>query len=117
MLTPTRLDVEGWTMRQVAPGFRQVSCVSRQMDDAGDAAGEPAARSRCSRAIYADGLTYVSVFIEPFSPKRHAQPMLAVGRRDADAVDAPGRLVGHGRRRCAGRDAQDCSRTALERRK
>ncbi|MDE2296548.1 MAG: MucB/RseB C-terminal domain-containing protein, partial [Burkholderiales bacterium] len=29
------------------------------------------------QAIYSDGLTYVSVFIEPFDPKRHTHPMLA----------------------------------------
>ena len=37
VLTPTRLEAEGWAMRQVAPGFRQVSCVSRQIEAPGDA--------------------------------------------------------------------------------
>ena len=71
---PTRLDLEGWTMGQVAPGFRQVNCVNRQMDDSGDA---EATAQQVLQAIYADGMTYVSVFIEPYKPQRHSRPMLA----------------------------------------
>jgi sigma-E factor negative regulatory protein RseB len=77
VLRPTRLDVEGWVMRQLAPGFHQVSCVSREMDDPGDAQASGGAQ-QVLQTIYADGLTYVSVFIEPYSPKRHARPMQAV---------------------------------------
>ncbi|MEO5845338.1 MAG: MucB/RseB C-terminal domain-containing protein [Caldimonas sp.] len=77
VLTPTRLDAEGWTMRQLAPGFRAVSCVSRQIDAPGDGAGEPAAAAPVIQSIYSDGLTYVSVFIEPYRPARHAKPMFA----------------------------------------
>jgi len=72
----TRLDVEGWVMRQVAPGFRLVSCVNRQMETPADAEAAGGAQ-RVLQAIYADGLTYVSVFVEPFRPQRHTQPMLA----------------------------------------
>jgi sigma-E factor negative regulatory protein RseB len=72
VLTPTRLELQGWTMRQVAPGFRQVSCVSRQMD-APDEAGGPA--PSVIQSIYSDGLTYVSVFIEPYRPDHHPKPM------------------------------------------
>ena len=63
-------------MRQVAPGFRLVSCVNRQMDTPSDAEAAGGAQ-RVLQAIYADGLTYVSVFVEPFKPQRHTQPMLA----------------------------------------
>jgi sigma-E factor negative regulatory protein RseB len=73
---PTRLEAEGWTMRQVAPGFRQVSCVNRQMETPGDAEATGGAQ-RVLQAIYADGMTYVSVFIEPYRPQRHTQAMLA----------------------------------------
>jgi sigma-E factor negative regulatory protein RseB len=76
VMVPTRLEVEGWAMRQVAPGFRQVSCVNRQMDNPRDVEATGGAR-QVLQAIYADGMTYVSVFIEPFKPKRHAEPMLA----------------------------------------
>jgi sigma-E factor negative regulatory protein RseB len=74
VLTPTRLEAEGWTMRPVTPGFRQVSCVSRQIEAADEAANQPAAPP-VIQTIYSDGLTYVSVFIEPFRPERHAKPM------------------------------------------
>ena len=38
------------------------------------------ARSPGLQTIYSDGLTYVSVFIEPFDPQRHARAMsTAVG--------------------------------------
>jgi sigma-E factor negative regulatory protein RseB len=76
LLTPTRLEAEGWTMRQVAPGFRQVSCVSRQIDHPGEASNA-AASPPVLQSIYSDGLTYVSVFIEPFRPERHTRPLLA----------------------------------------
>ncbi len=76
VLTPTRLESEGWTMRQLAPGFRSVGCVSRQIEAAGDVAGETASPP-VIQSIYSDGLTYVSVFIEPFRSERHAKPMFA----------------------------------------
>jgi sigma-E factor negative regulatory protein RseB len=76
LLTPTRLEAEGWTMRQLAPGFRQVSCVSRQIDPPGEASAAPASPP-VLQSIYSDGLTYVSVFIEPFRPDRHTRPLLA----------------------------------------
>jgi len=75
LLTPTRLESEGWTMRQIAPGFRQVSCVSRQIDPPGEASSP--ASSPVVQSIYSDGLTYVSVFIEPFRPERHTRPLIA----------------------------------------
>jgi len=77
VLTPTRLEAEGWAMRQLAPGFRAVSCVSRQIEAPSEAAGEAAAPP-VIQSIYSDGLTYVSVFIEPFRAERHAKPMFAV---------------------------------------
>jgi len=76
VLTPTRLEAEGWAMRKLAPGFRPVSCVSRQIEAAGDATGETPAPA-VIQSIYSDGLTYVSVFIEPFRPERHTRPLLA----------------------------------------
>ena len=76
VLTPTRLEAEGWTMRQSAPGFRQVSCVKRPMESAGQP--EKAAREQqVLQSIFSDGLSYVSVFIEPFDALRHTRPMLA----------------------------------------
>lgn len=78
-LTPTQLDGEGWQMRPAAPGFKQVSCVKRPLGES--AAGlsgstEPPA-AQVLQTIFSDGLTYVSVFIEPYVPQRHQRPMLA----------------------------------------
>jgi sigma-E factor negative regulatory protein RseB len=66
-------------MRQLAPGFRAVSCVSRQIEAPGEVSSA-AASPPVLQSIYSDGLTYVSVFIEPFRPERHTRPVLiAVG--------------------------------------
>lgn len=73
VLATTKLEAEGWMLKQSAPGFRQVSCVKRPLDN-GDAAssgpGEDAVQ-----AIFSDGLTYVSLFIEPFNAQRHTQAL------------------------------------------
>jgi sigma-E factor negative regulatory protein RseB len=87
VLVPTRLDAEGWIVRQPAAGFKQVSCVKRPMDNANasgnaseKATEKGAPEQQVLQTIYSDGLTYVSVFIEPFDPQRHTRPMLtAVG--------------------------------------
>ncbi|MDQ2926928.1 MAG: MucB/RseB C-terminal domain-containing protein [Pseudomonadota bacterium] len=76
VLTPTRLDSEGWTLRRLAPGFKEVSCVSRQIENPREASTEPALPP-VIQTIFSDGLTYVSVFIEPYRADRHGQPMLA----------------------------------------
>jgi sigma-E factor negative regulatory protein RseB len=74
VLTPTRLESEGWVMHQPAAGFRQVSCVKRPMENPGTIDND-AAEQQVLQTIYSDGLTYVSVFIEPFDPRRHTHPM------------------------------------------
>lgn len=76
---PTTLDTEGWSLRQVLPGFRQVSCVKRPLDVAAE--DDPRTPSpEAVQSIFSDGLTYVSVFIEPFSRERHTKSVLtAIG--------------------------------------
>jgi sigma-E factor negative regulatory protein RseB len=76
VLTPTRLESQGWSMRQLAPGFRAVGCVSRQIEAPADAAAGTSSPS-VIQSIYSDGLTYVSVFIEPYRAERHPKPMFA----------------------------------------
>lgn len=76
VLTPTRLDNEGWALRRLAPGFREVSCVSRRMGNPREG-GDDAALPPVIQTIFSDGLTYVSVFIEPYRAERHSEPMLA----------------------------------------
>lgn len=79
-LMPTRLDSEGWSLEPPVSGFRQVSCVKRPLLDGADVEGEAASLDTASQvlqSIYSDGLTYVSVFIEPFDASRHTQAMLS----------------------------------------
>ena len=73
-MTPTRLEAQGWSLRQSAPGFRQVSCVRRGLGGPGPAEG---AERQALQVIYSDGLTYVSVFIEPWDARRQAGQLVA----------------------------------------
>jgi sigma-E factor negative regulatory protein RseB len=65
---PTSLDNEGWQVAAGAlpPGFKPVQCAKRSLNPSG-AASDPVVL----QAIYSDGLTHVSLFVEPFDPKRH----------------------------------------------
>ena len=74
VMTPTRLDAEGWLLRTQVPGFREVSCVKRPMDNPA-AAERGAPEQQVLQVIYSDGLTYVSVFIEPFNAQRHPRAL------------------------------------------
>lgn len=60
----TTLDAEGWALSRPVPGFRLAGCVVRGMDTTGD--GEPV-----MQAVFSDGLTNVSVFVEPYRALRH----------------------------------------------
>jgi sigma-E factor negative regulatory protein RseB len=75
-LSATRLEAEGWALRMAAPGFRQVSCVKRAMGGVGPGEHDDDG-PQVVQSIFSDGLTHVSVFIEPFNGKRHAREMLA----------------------------------------
>jgi sigma-E factor negative regulatory protein RseB len=74
VMTATRLEAQGWAMRQAVPGFRQVSCVKRAMEGPGPV---ESVDKQALQVIYADGLTYVSVFIEPWDARRHTRQMVA----------------------------------------
>lgn len=89
VLVPTRLEDEGWSLKTSAPGFQLVSCVKRQFEGAARAA--MSAPEQALQTVYSDGLTYVSIFIEPYNAERHARPMrTTIGathtmmRRDGD---------------------------------
>lgn len=76
---PTSLDSEGWTMRPPVAGFETLQVVRRPMapwiartaasgvSDTGPAADN----AMVLQAVYSDGLTHVSVFIEPFVAALH----------------------------------------------
>ena len=70
--TPVRLEAEGWVLRQKVPGFYQIHCVKRSLG--ARAANDPS----LIQVVFSDGLTHVSMFIEPFNSTRHLQPIKAV---------------------------------------
>ncbi|HET7795431.1 MAG TPA: MucB/RseB C-terminal domain-containing protein [Rhizobacter sp.] len=77
VLVPARLDAEGWVIKASVPGFQMVSCVKRKFDSP---AQSPTGGSeqQLLQTVYSDGLTYVSIFIEPYNPERHARPVATV---------------------------------------
>lgn len=69
--TPTALEAQGWTLKTAVPGFALTGCSLRSLDAAADgSAGAPVLQ-----AVFSDGLTQVSLFIEPLDPQRHRQPL------------------------------------------
>jgi len=73
----TALEAEGWRLSAPVPGFKQISCVKRSLEPAGDA--ERAGAPDVLQATYSDGLTHVSVFIEPLRGERQHAGAAAVG--------------------------------------
>jgi sigma-E factor negative regulatory protein RseB len=66
----TTLEAEGWTVARPVKGFALAGCLKRGMATADDAA-------MVMQAVFTDGLTHVSVFVEPFQPERHRQELHA----------------------------------------
>jgi len=72
---PTQLEVEGWSLQTPTPGFRPTMTHKRALDVQ---RGESAAQGpEVIQAVYSDGLTHVSLFIEPFDAGRHKQDLAA----------------------------------------
>ncbi|MFN0185644.1 MAG: MucB/RseB C-terminal domain-containing protein [Aquabacterium sp.] len=71
----TQLDAEGWLMASDVAGFRQVGCSRRPLDPTGPAGSRS---PTVVQSVFSDGLTQVSLFIEPLDPARHKQPMRTV---------------------------------------
>ncbi len=61
---PTDLTAEGWVLQRPVAGFQLAGCVRRGMETAGD-------QAPVLQAVFTDGLTHVSLFIEPYQPQRH----------------------------------------------
>lgn len=59
---PTQLEAEGWTLDHPVTGFRLAGVVKRPL--------EASSREEVVQAVYTDGLTHVSVFIEPSDARR-----------------------------------------------
>ena len=60
----TQLETEGWTMKAGVPGFRLASCAVRGIESDGEEVS-------VLQAVYSDGLTHVSLFLEPYRAGRH----------------------------------------------
>jgi sigma-E factor negative regulatory protein RseB len=60
----TTLEAEGWHLARPVPGFALGGCVVKGLEAGGN--GPP-----MLQAVFSDGLTHVSVFVERFSPARH----------------------------------------------
>lgn len=76
-LTPTRLEAEGWKLRKTVAGFRQLSCIRRPLDVMAPA-DRKAAAGQLIQTVFSDGITNVSLFIEPYNADRHPRPAITV---------------------------------------
>jgi sigma-E factor negative regulatory protein RseB len=70
----TQLEAEGWAVRPAVPGFQLSSSTRRALDPL-DGAAVPAPAPML-QAVFSDGLTQVSMFVEAFDRERHKQPLL-----------------------------------------
>jgi sigma-E factor negative regulatory protein RseB len=72
----TKLEADGWTMQAslLPAGFQSLGCVRRALDVPGESAGH----AKVLQSIWSDGITHVSLFIEPFNPQRHRSEGLTV---------------------------------------
>jgi sigma-E factor negative regulatory protein RseB len=66
----TQMEAEGWTMARSVPGFILAGCLKRPLDATAPAGGQRVA-VQVLQAVFSDGLTHVSLFIEPFDGMRH----------------------------------------------
>lgn len=83
LLQPTSLEAEGWQLRKTVAGFRQLSCIRRPLEvlqapDVRVSATQAAQTIQAVQVVFSDGITYVSVFIEPYNADRHPQPTITV---------------------------------------
>ena len=58
-----QLDAEGWMIDKPVPGFRMVGCMRRPLELAAEA-------EQVLQAVFSDGLTHLSLFIEAAEPRR-----------------------------------------------
>lgn len=72
---PTQLEAEGWALTKVMPGFHPTVTYKRPLDmPSGDRSGPG---PDVVQAVFSDGLTHVSLFIEPFDAGRHRRDLMA----------------------------------------
>lgn len=73
----TQLEAEGWSWTRAIPGFQLVSCVKRPLTAAHEA--QTPAQGQVLQAVFSDGMTHVSVFVEPFDAQRHKPVATSLG--------------------------------------
>lgn len=74
-MVKTTAAAEGWVLKNAVPGFKSMSCYKRSVGAAADTRQEGTLQW-----IFSDGLASVSLFVEAFDARRHAQPgALAIG--------------------------------------
>ncbi len=73
------LDSEGWALANPVAGFKLAGSVRRGMEASGD--GEPVLQ-----AVFSDGLTHVSLFVESYKPQRHRSEMQMQAQHGATAM-------------------------------
>ncbi len=93
-LLPTTAEDQGWTLRRMVNGFKPMRCYQRPVaSPVGEVARQIAVDARTAvQCVFSDGLATVSVFMEPFDPRRHVREGVAtmggathtVARRYAD---------------------------------
>jgi len=73
----THLDAEGWSLAHPVPGFQMVGCMRRELG----ALEEPptSANAQVLMVVFSDGLTHVSVFVEPYDAQRHKPVATSLG--------------------------------------
>lgn len=84
--TATSLDSEGWTLGTPVPGFEVRKTVRRPMAPGVARTAAPGSsavgttgehNATMVQAVFSDGLTHISVFIEPFVPSLHKRDVPA----------------------------------------
>lgn len=75
--TRTSLEAEGWSLARPVAGFQLIGCMRRDLG----ALEEPSAAggNQVLMAVFSDGLTHVSVFVEPFDAQRHKPVATSLG--------------------------------------
>lgn len=66
----TTLEAEGWDLARPVPGFRLAGCVQRGLHTGPGV-------SPVLQSVFSDGLTHVSVFVEPYRADSHPEEMRA----------------------------------------
>jgi sigma-E factor negative regulatory protein RseB len=75
--SPTRLEAQGWSLVRPVAGFRLSGCIKRPVHVHGGVGGASGPVAEVMQAVFSDGLTHVSLFVEPFDGARHGKRIQA----------------------------------------